>query len=228
MHKTALDHGSRFFNTYAKDGAAIVDIGAQDVNGSLRTVAPASASYVGVDFATGKGVDVVIDDPYRLPFEKDTFDIAVSSSCFEHSEFFWLSFLEILRVLKPSGLLYLNVPSNGMYHRHPVDCWRFYPDSGKALERWAHRNNQPCAMLESFTGPQDGGIFNDFVAVFVKDESAVPDYPRRMIYSGAMNGFVFGSDELISPTEWPEDQKDYAARQVRTIGQRVRSTLLGG
>lgn len=227
MHKTALDHGSRFFNTYAKGGGAIVDIGAQDVNGSLRSVAPVSAKYVGIDFIAGKGVDVVIDDPYQLPFEDDLFDFAVSSSCFEHSEFFWLSFLEILRILKPHGLLYINVPSNGMYHRHPVDCWRFYPDAGKALERWAHRNNQPCAMLESFTGPQSGGIFNDFVAVFVKDENAVQDYPDRMIYPGAMNGFIFGSDELISPTEWPEDQSDRSTRGLRKIGQRLRSTFSG-
>jgi hypothetical protein len=38
MHKTALDHESRFFKTYAEDGVLIVDIGAQDVNGSLRSV----------------------------------------------------------------------------------------------------------------------------------------------------------------------------------------------
>jgi len=227
MHMTALDHGSRFFKTYAKDGDSIVDIGAQDVNGSLRSHAPVSAKYVGVDFVAGKGVDVVIDDPYCLPFEDELFDIAVSSSCFEHSEFFWLTFLEILRVLKPSGLLYLNVPSNGMYHRHPVDCWRFYPDSGKALERWARRNKFPCTMLESFTGPQNGGIFNDFVAVFVKDEIAVQGHADRMIYPGATNGFVFGSDELISPSEWPEDQRDDLTRRLRGIGQRVRSTFLG-
>lgn len=227
MHETALDHGSKFFETYAKGGVSIVDIGAQDVNGSLRTVAPASAKYVGVDFATGKGVDIVIDDPYHLPFEDGTFDIAVSSSCYEHSEFFWLSFLENLRILKPTGLLYLNVPSNGMFHRHPVDCWRFYPDSGRALERWAHRNNQFCAMLESFTGPQKGGIFNDFVAVFVADKSAVRNYPDRMMYPGAMNGLVFGSDELISPAEWPEDQKDRASPGLRKVGQRIRATLRG-
>lgn len=187
MHKSALDHGSRFFKTYATGAVSIVDIGAPNVNGSLRTVAPPSAKYVGVDFTPGKGVDVVIDDPYQLPFEDGTFDIAVSSSCYEHSEFFWLSFLENLRILKPTGLLYLNVPSNGMFHRHPVDCWRFYPDSGRALERWAQRNNRPCAMLESI-GPQNGGIFNDFVAVFVADVSAIEHYPDRMIYPGAMNG----------------------------------------
>ena len=30
-------------------------------------------------------------------------------------------------------LFYLNAPSNGEFHRYPVDCWRFYPDAGGAL-----------------------------------------------------------------------------------------------
>ena len=60
MHDTAMIYGKHFFSTYLKDatGLKIVDIGAQDVNGSLRTVAPMNNEYIGVDFAEGKGVDV--------------------------------------------------------------------------------------------------------------------------------------------------------------------------
>ena len=83
---------------------------------------------------------MVLDDPYTLPFADESVDIVVSTSCLEHSEMFWLSFLEMLRVLRPTGLLYLNVSSNGNFHRYPVDCWRFYPDSGVAMVCWARRN----------------------------------------------------------------------------------------
>jgi SAM-dependent methyltransferase len=121
-------------------GLTIVDIGSQDVNGSLRSVAPPNNKYIGVDFVEAKGVDVVITDPYSLPFEDESVDAVVSSSCFEHSEFFWLLFNEALRILKPTGLLYINVPSNGQFHRYPVDCWRFYPDSGVALQNWGKRS----------------------------------------------------------------------------------------
>lgn len=122
MHDTAMQIGELFFKTYCKDSPSIkvVDIGSQDVNGSLRSVAPANCEYVGVDFQEGNGVDVVIDDPYALPLADDSADVVVCSSCFEHSEFFWLTFLEIQRILKPGGLLYLNVPSNGSYHTYPV------------------------------------------------------------------------------------------------------------
>jgi SAM-dependent methyltransferase len=107
MHDTAMANGRRFFLTYMPEarGQTIVDIGAQDVNVSLRQVAPPSNTYVRVDFVAAPGVDVVMTDPYRIPLEDGSTDAVVTSSVFEHSEFFWLLFHDILRVLKPSGLL---------------------------------------------------------------------------------------------------------------------------
>jgi SAM-dependent methyltransferase len=141
-----MENGKFFFDTYVKplNQATVADIGAQNVNGSLKDVFPENATYIGVDFVQGKGVDIIIDDPYKLPFEDNSLDAIVSSSCFEHSEFFWLLFNEIMRVLKPTGLFYLNAPSNGLFHRYPVDCWRFYPDSGNALANWANRSGYNC------------------------------------------------------------------------------------
>ena len=57
MHRTALRHGQLFFETYLKDleNPTIVDVGALDVEGSLRSVAPRKAKYIGVDFAAGSG-----------------------------------------------------------------------------------------------------------------------------------------------------------------------------
>ena len=182
MHDTALIYGKKFFDTYLKnvENLTIVDIGSEDVNGSLRSVAPSNNTYVGVDFAKAKGVDIVITDPYSLPFNNETVDVIVSSSCFEHSEFFWLVFNEMLRILKPSGLIYMNVPSNGAYHRYPVDCWRFYPDSGVALQNWGNKSGYNCAMLESFIGVKKKDVWNDFVAVYVKDDIHSSKYCNRI------------------------------------------------
>ena len=87
MHKSARDFGKLFFDTYLyqSSGLKILDIGAQDVNGSLRSLAPKNNEYVGVDFCEANGVDIVLDDPYVLPFEPETFDVIVSTSCYEHS-----------------------------------------------------------------------------------------------------------------------------------------------
>jgi len=210
MHNTAMKHAKLFFDTYVEDRSdlTILDIGAQDVNGSLRSVAPPSCKYVGVDFAEGKGVDVVIDDPYGLPFEDTSVDVCVSSSCFEHSEFFWLSFLEVFRILKPNGLFYLNVPSNGYFHRYPVDCWRFYPDSGRALQNWAQRNGYAAVLLESFIGKQESGVWNDFVAVFAKTDVHALRHSNRIQsrFDEYTNGWTIERGDFTKVRTVPEDQ----------------------
>ena len=209
MHPTAMDNAAKFYQTYLPVGAGkvIVEIGSQDVNGSIRSVAPSDAKYIGVDFAAGKGVDVIIDDPYNLPFENESVDICTSSSVFEHSEMFWLLFLEILRILKPGGLFYLNVPSNGDFHRYPVDCWRFYPDAGKAMISWAKRNQYTPCMLESFVSSQNGDIWNDFVAIYLKNEkpflrllviiSPIFCFIRSSFFSGVILDFTHFSSMAL-------------------------------
>ncbi|HGY9638930.1 TPA: glycoside hydrolase family 99-like domain-containing protein [Pseudomonas putida] len=191
MHPSAMNLGSIFFKTYLTDNEAktIVEIGSQNVNGSLRDVCPTNSEYIGIDFTPGNGVDIIIDDPYKLPFADNSVDTVVSSSVFEHSEFFWLLFLDLMRILKPNGLLYINAPSNGYIHRYPVDCWRFYPDSGNALVSWAKRNGFQPTLLESFiAGKVDCDIsknpenaWNDFVAVFVKDSTHSHTYSNRIL-----------------------------------------------
>jgi SAM-dependent methyltransferase len=120
----------------------ILDIGALDINGSLRSAAPPNAVYVGLDIQAGAGVDVTYEVGKPLPFKPNEFDACVSTFCFEHDAFFWNTFVEVCQVLKPGGYFYLNAPSNGPYHRFPVDNWRFYPDAGLALVAWAGAKGQ--------------------------------------------------------------------------------------
>jgi SAM-dependent methyltransferase len=168
MHDTALEIGRRFFETYGLDASTIVDIGACNINGTLRDVCPSGAFYVGLDVAPGPGVDVVIKSNVALPLASASVDIVASSSTFEHDEFFWQTFLEMARIAKPNGIIYISAPSNGKYHRYPVDNWRFYPDSGKALANWASTHDQKVTLIESFMADRMGDVWNDFVAIFRK------------------------------------------------------------
>lgn len=220
MHATAMNNCKSFFENYSQyfeinTDVKVVEIGSQDVNGSLRQVCPQDFQYIGVDFQKAKGVDIVLDDPYTLPFENESIDIVVSSSCFEHSEMFWLVFLEVLRVLKPKGLFYLNAPSNGAFHRYPVDCWRFYPDSGKALITWARRNGINAEMLESYT--QKGDIWQDYVAVFLKESTHKELFKNKIIdkKTDFENGQKIGSQEVFNATEMTQnDRKLLAISQI--------------
>lgn len=220
MHSTAMSNGKRFFDTYVARMRApiVVEIGSQNVTGSLREVCPRGVRYIGMDFVEENGVDVVLSDPYELPLESESVDAVVSSSCFEHSEMFWLVFLEALRILKPAGVFYLNAPSNGAIHRFPVDCWRFYPDAGHALVTWARRNGLRPLLLESYTARQDQDIWNDFVAVFLKDEARLADHAERIVatHDAFENGWVHGGEGYLRATRLPEDMQ-----RIRALEQDV-------
>ena len=203
MHLSAMNNAAQFFDAYSasipmEDKPRVIDIGSQDVNGSLRQVTPAQFEYVGLDFQKAKGVDILLEDPYSLPLADASVDIALSSSCFEHSEMFWVVFLEVMRVLKPTGLFYLNALSAGSFHRYPVDCWRFYPDSGNALISWGKRNGLNPELLESFT--QIGGRWQDYIAVFLKDSSEIDRFKTRILDSKKdfENGQRYGDSELLN------------------------------
>jgi SAM-dependent methyltransferase len=215
MHNSARANGKIFFDTYADTSREItvVDIGSKDVSpdgkGSLKPFVPSNAKYIGLDFDPGLNVDLVTTSPYSFPLDSESVDIIVTSSCFEHSAFFWLTFNEIMRVLKPSGLAYINAPSNGPFHRHPEDCYRFYPDAGRALQAWAqHSGYKNALMIESYTSLQDGDMWNDFVAIFIKDQNYINLYPKRILrqIKNFTNGTMFDHPVFINPNYWPEDK----------------------
>ncbi len=215
MHPSAFKFAELFFRAYipGQTERTIVEIGALNVNGSIREVCPVGHNYIGVDLVSGEGVDVVLEDPYELPFGNQSIDIVLCSSVFEHSTLYWLLILEIFRVLKPEGLFYLNAPSNGYIHRHPLDCWRFYPDAGHALVEWLQRSGYNAMVLESFIGAKipearGGGIWNDFVAVFLRHEGEQYRYKNRIIHYVSDYHCAYRSDapeefncktELLSP-----------------------------
>ena len=178
MHETIYRIGGAFFGTYWRpESKRILDIGAYNVNGTLRDFCPKDAEYVGLDLGPGPGVDIVLDDPHTYPFPDGHFDAVVSSSCFEHDPMFWLTFGECCRVLSPTGALYINAPSGGVYHPYSCDFWRFYPDAGIALELWGRRSGHDIRLVESFIdywGPLTDARWNDFTAVFTKDPNLNP------------------------------------------------------
>lgn len=226
MHESALATGAAFFARYLPNAASrVLDVGARDVNGSLRTRAPKDATYIGVDIEAGPGVDQVLADPYVLPFDDASFDAVVSSSCFEHTPFFWLAFLEQVRVLKPGGFLYASAPSNGWYHGYPYDHWRFYPDAGLALEAWARRSGHDLSLVESFVAAQADSIWNDFVMIF--ERRATPSARDAFVveaFEGAYNVRRFDRDGLQNLQVLTEDERKLADLEMKAfiLAKRLR------
>lgn len=149
MHASSYQHMQRLVEARLDRSAALhaIDIGSYDVNGSYRPLFDHPAwRYTGIDLEAGPGVDVVLSSPYRFPLASGSVDVVLSGQAFEHIEYFWLTWLEMLRVLRPGGLIFLIAPSRGPEHRYPQDCWRFYPDGYRALSRFGG-----CELLEVST-----------------------------------------------------------------------------
>lgn len=143
MHQSSLDNMLAFKKKYLEhrkgEALSILDLGSLDVNGSYRELFAIGAwMYRGFDAAGGRNVDIVLRDPYDWrEVRSGSVDVVISGQAFEHIEFFWLTMLEIARVLAAGGLCCVIAPSGGPEHRYPVDCWRFYPDGFAALARFA-------------------------------------------------------------------------------------------
>lgn len=204
MHPSATTLGKLVFEHYVQSSdQVIVEIGSQLVNGGLRDIAPPGNRYIGLDFVPGPGVDLILDDPYCFPLEDKSADLVVSSSVFEHAEFFWQTFLEAFRVLKEGGVLYINAPACGYFHRFPQDCWRFYPDAANALCKWGRHNGFEVNILETFTANiEEGVMLNDNVMIFSK--GVISARPRVCDAARAYNIGII-EDGLV---------RDYAQLQV--------------
>lgn len=133
MHKQAHDQMSKLLAAYPVMGADVLDVGALDVNGNYRGLVEGLGwTYTGLDMVGGPNVDVVAPDPYHYPVE-DRFDVVISGSVMEHVEAIWLWIPELVRVLRPGGMLAIITHTQWPYHPYPVDCWRILPDGMRYL-----------------------------------------------------------------------------------------------
>ena len=117
-----------------KNTKRVLDVGSLDVNGTFRPMIEGQGwEYVGSDIRQGENVDVVSDDPDKLPFKAGEFDVVISGSTLEHVARPWLLVAEMVRVLKPGGLLAIVTHWKFAEHRYPSDYWRFLPDGMRVL-----------------------------------------------------------------------------------------------
>ena len=172
MHNSAMINAGLFYEKFCKDNIEnkkILDIGSYDVYGTLKPIF-SKGNYIGMDIEPGPNVDFV-GNGNDIPFKDCFFDIVVSSSCFEHDDMFWLTFNEMCRVVKPGGYLYINAPSDGPYHGHPTDNWRFYIDAWKALEKWANKSGYNIKLLENYIDNDHSSneLWKDSVGIYIKN-----------------------------------------------------------
>ena len=116
-----------------KPGMKILEIGSREVTAkSFARNEFTNATYIGFDLYPGKNVDVV-GDAHRLSSyfrDEEKFDIIYSSACFEHFAMPWVVAVEISRLLKIGGFVFVETHFSYASHERP---WHFFQFSDMAL-----------------------------------------------------------------------------------------------
>ncbi len=115
-------------------GAAL-EVGSRDRSGRTREdTVPAGWSYTGFDILAGPNVDVV-GDAHRLGshFPPESFDAVFSVATFEHLAMPWKAAVEINKVLKVGGLVFVASHQCWPLHEEPWDFFRFSDAAWRSL-----------------------------------------------------------------------------------------------
>jgi len=137
-------------------GKSIIEVGAYDMNGSLRPHVQSlnPAKYVGVDIAAGPGVDFVANVTYLLNhFEYGSFDMVIATEVLEHVKDWRKAVSNIKHIIKPGGIVIITVPSNGCgFHGCPEDHWRYEIEDIKTIF-------SDFIIEELWKSPEGEGVF---------------------------------------------------------------------
>jgi len=175
---------------------SILDLGSQNVNGCYRPLFDRPDwTYLGVDLEPGPNVDQVLTNPYDWKnIGSHSMDVVISGQAFEHIKYFWVTMLEISRVLKTNGLCCIIAPSAGYEHRYPVDCWRFYTDGFTALAEYAFLD-----PIKVYTQNQESGVegdmWKDTVLIARKKPQSVRDAVRFRMKNFFLKRFSYQCKE---------------------------------
>ena len=76
MHPSALksfvDFKNIYLSKFKNKNIKLIEIGSLAVNSSVKLNLAENIDYVGVDICKGENVDIVLEDPYKLPFENES------------------------------------------------------------------------------------------------------------------------------------------------------------
>lgn len=137
-------------------GKRVLEVGAYDINGSLRSLLASwgPCEYLGVDLCEGPGVDRVCSVTQLVEqLGAEAFDVVLSTEMLEHVRDWRAAVSNLKNVCRPGGILLCTTRSPGYpYHEAPGDYWRFSHDDMAAIF-------EDFEILSLESDPASPGIF---------------------------------------------------------------------
>lgn len=129
MHNSVLQWADPLLTYDVCNSSLVLEIGSQNVNGSLRPLVERHQPtwYVGTDIAPGAGVDLpcaslMLDGIFQFHI----FDLIICTEVLEHDVTWWRTLNVIRNLLAFDGTALITTRSEGFpYHGFPDDFWRF-------------------------------------------------------------------------------------------------------
>ena len=171
----------------------VLEIGAYNVNGSLRSIIEKSnpQEYVGIDIIDGNGVDIVcsIEDAIEK-FGKESFDLVISNELLEHVKDWRLAISNIKNLIRPGGVALITTRSFGFpYHGYPNDFWRYEVKDMKNIF-------SDLEIIKIISDSQDPGVFVKAKKPFAFQEKDLVSYELYSIVAGRRTKMISSNDYL--------------------------------
>jgi len=153
--------------------AVVLDVGSSNTKGRYASFVAVTKDIriIALDIEKAEGIDVVAD-VHHLPFLSETIDAVFCVSVLEYVQQPPQALNEILRILKPGGLLYLNVPFVFRYAPEPEDLYRFSLPGLRDL----------CSAFEEIQGGYNRGPASTMCDLLVHFAAIVFCFNNRRLY----------------------------------------------
>jgi SAM-dependent methyltransferase len=180
------------------DGSVVLDYGCADMK--YRDLFGEGVAYLGADIPGNAAASIELNGDGTIPIPDGSVDAVFSSQVLEHVADPALYLAEAVRVLRPGGQLLLSTHGIMVYHRDPVDYWRW---TGEGLRRVVEQAGLRIQRFEGVMGLASTGLqlFQDATtprvpvrlrrAYFTVMQSLVAAFDRQSSESRAENALVF-------------------------------------
>lgn len=219
-HLEQIEYCSKVKNKFPEwfTNKFVLDIGSLDINGNNQYLFN-NCPYLGLDIGEGRNVDIV-SKGHELNLPDSTFDVIISTECFEHDMYYKKTLRNIYRMLKPGGLLIFSCattgrPEHGTRRTTPGDAF-LLPDDNNWSDYYKNLTQEDFENIFDFKSEFSEvyfetndkshdiyfygfklGVFNqrNNYSYFLKNGDIATKYPEN----SHMQLFYYQNDEINVP-----------------------------